>query len=76
MEPLTHWSIVLEDLRIKHSGDLAVTTFRIVGTDTRGPDGEPVPFGQYGTHVWENMPEDGWRLVHEHLTTFDVAKSR
>lgn len=74
MEPLTHWSTKLEDLNIRISGDLAVTTFKLVGTDTRGPDGEHIPFGQYGTHVWENQGEHGWRIVHEHLTSYDAAQ--
>lgn len=75
MEPLTHWSVRLEEVNVDVSGDLAVTTFKLVGTDTRGPDGETIPFGQYGTHVWKKLPGHGWRIVHEHLTSYDVTKN-
>ncbi|MEO1190260.1 MAG: nuclear transport factor 2 family protein [Pseudomonadota bacterium] len=73
MAPMTYWSVRLEDLRVTTSGDLAYSTFRLVGVDTRGPDGEPLPFGQYGTHVWRKGPT-GWRLLHEHLTAYDRSK--
>lgn len=76
MAPLTRWSVAMEDLRISVSGTMAVATFRLVGTDTRGPDGQPVPFGQYGTHVWRDLPGQGWRLVHEHLTAYDTTRDR
>ena len=42
----------------------------------RGPDGKHVPFGQYGTHIWKKYPGLGWRIVHEHLTAYDVAKDQ
>ncbi|MEM6355244.1 MAG: nuclear transport factor 2 family protein [Pseudomonadota bacterium] len=74
MAPMTHWSVRLEALEIHVAGALAYATFRLVGTDTRGPDGAAVPFGQYGTHVWRKLPGHGWRIVHEHLTAYDVAK--
>ena len=78
MEPLEHWSVELHDLAIRVSGDLAFTTFRLDGTDTRGQDGTPITFGQYGTHVWERFPDIGWRIVHEHLTAYDrkVAENK
>jgi len=76
MAPLAHWSVRLEDLEITAGDDLAVTTFRLVGDDTRDAEGRPIPFGQYGTHVWRNLPGHGWRIVHEHLTSFDVEGSR
>lgn len=74
MAPLTHWSVKLQDLNIRISDRLAVTTFKLVGTDTRGPDGESVSFGQYGTHVWQKLPFLGWRIVHEHLTVYDTSR--
>ncbi len=74
MAPMSVWSIKLEDLNIRVHGDMAVKTFRIVGTDTRDQNGAPVPFGQYGTHVWTHSNETGWRIVHEHLTVFDAQK--
>lgn len=70
MKPLTHWSVEMRDLEIFVSGTVATTTFRLVGTDTRGPEGEPIAFGQYGTHIWHKLPEHGWRIVHEHLTAY------
>lgn len=76
MEPMTVWSVRLDELDVQQSGDLAVTTFKLVGTDTRGPDGSPVPFGQYGTHTWRKLPELGWRIVHEHLTTYDIDREQ
>jgi ketosteroid isomerase-like protein len=75
MAPVTQWSVRLDDLNVQASHDLAVTTFKLVGTDTRGADGEAIPFGQYGTHVWKKLPHLGWRIVHEHLTNFDVTRS-
>ncbi len=72
MAPMTKWSVRLDDLKIKLSGDLAITTFKLVGTDTRGPDGSIIPFGQYGTHVWQRLPDYGWRIIHEHLTMFNA----
>ena len=75
MAPMAHWSVRLEALDIRAGVDLAVSTFRIIGTDTRGADGAPVPFGQYGTHVWQKLPGLGWRIVHEHLTAFDTTKA-
>jgi ketosteroid isomerase-like protein len=75
MEPLTHWSVRLDDLKVQVGADLAVTTFKLVGIDTRGPDGETIPFGQYGTHVWKKLPGLNWRIVHEHFTSYDVTKS-
>lgn len=74
MKPMTKWSVRLDDLKVKISGDLAFTTFKLVGVDTRGPDGNAIPFGQYGTHIWQRIPDLGWRIVHEHLTSFDVTK--
>lgn len=74
MAPMTHWSVELEDLQIDVAGDVAVTTFKLVGTDTRGPNGEDIPFGQYSTHVWRRLGDHGWRIVHEHLTSYDRAK--
>lgn len=74
MAPMTHWSVRLEGLEIRAADDMALATFRLVGVDTRGPNREPVPFGQYGTHVWRKLPALGWRIVHEHLTAYDVAK--
>ena len=73
MSPLPVWSVEMRDLTIQVSGDLAYSTFRLVGTDTRAPDGSPCPFGQYGTHVWRKLPNLGWRIVHEHLTAYDVG---
>ncbi len=76
MVPLQTWSVTIGDsLDIQVSGEIAATTFRLVGTDTRGADGNPVPFGQYGTHVWRRLPGLGWRIVHEHLTAFDTQKA-
>lgn len=74
MKPMTKWSVRLDDLKMKISGDLAFTTFKLVGVDTRGPDGKAIPFGQYGTHVWQRVPDLGWRIIHEHLTMYDVTK--
>lgn len=74
MAPMTHWSTRLENLTIDISGDQAVTTFKLVGVDTRGADGDVMPFGQYGTHVWKRIDGVGWRIVHEHLTSYDRAK--
>lgn len=76
VEPLPVWSTETELLTTHISGDLATTTFRIIGTDTKGPDGSDLPFGQYGTHVWKRIPELGWRIVHEHLTIFDTEKNQ
>ncbi|MEM1031073.1 MAG: nuclear transport factor 2 family protein [Myxococcota bacterium] len=70
MAPMTQWNVVLEDLEVRVSGEMAATSFKIRGTDTRGPDGAPVPFLQRGTHVWARSAEHGWRLVHEHLTAY------
>ena len=72
MALMMKWSVRLDDLKIKLSGDMALTTFKLVGTDTRGPDGNIIPFGQYGTHVWQRLPDFGWRIIHEHLTMFKV----
>lgn len=74
MAPMAHWSTRLDGLAIDLAGDRAVTTFKLVGTDTRGPEGEAIPFGQYGTHVWKRIDGIGWRIVHEHLTSYDRAK--
>ncbi|MEM9030180.1 MAG: nuclear transport factor 2 family protein [Pseudomonadota bacterium] len=74
MAPMTYWAVRLDDLDITVSGDFALTTFKLVGTDTRGPDGNQVPFGQYGTHVWRRFEREGWRIVHEHLTAYDRAR--
>lgn len=73
MAPLTQWSVRLANLEIQVQGEIAFSTFRLVGTDTRGPAGKPIPFGQYGTHVWQRIPDLGWRIVHEHLTAYDVS---
>lgn len=74
MEPLQHWSVRLDELNVHVSGDMAFTTFKLVGTDTRGPEGQEIPFGQYGTHVWRKLPQLSWRIVHEHLTIYEVSK--
>lgn len=74
MAPMTHWSVGIENLDICVSGDLAVTTFKLVCKDTRGPGGDDIPFGQYGTHVWQRIENLGWRIVHEHLTSYDRAR--
>lgn len=74
MEPLLNWSVRLDDLNVQISGGIAFTTFKLVGTDTRDPDGQVIPFGQYGTHVWRKLPDLGWRIVHEHLTVYDISK--
>lgn len=76
MEPMTHWSVAMEDLNVIVSGELAVSTFKLVGTDTRGPDGEKTPFGQYGTHVWKHMEGIGWRIIHEHLTSYNAEQEQ
>ncbi|MGF1551886.1 MAG: YybH family protein [Paracoccaceae bacterium] len=73
MAPMTRWSVAIEEREVVASGAMALSTFRLVGLDTRGPDGAAVPFGQYATHVWRELPGHGWRLVHEHLTAYDVA---
>ncbi|MEO1205472.1 MAG: hypothetical protein AAFV45_04005 [Pseudomonadota bacterium] len=41
MAPMTHWAVRLDDLVIDVSGDLAVTPFKLVGTDTQGPKRSP-----------------------------------
>ncbi|MEM7527011.1 MAG: nuclear transport factor 2 family protein [Pseudomonadota bacterium] len=76
MAPMTNWSTKLEAHKVQVVGDMALSTFRLVGTDTRGPNGEQIPFGQYGSHVWRRLPGLGWRIVHEHLTAYDVAKEQ
>ena len=73
MEPLQNWSVEMRDLKVNVSGHLATTTFRLVGTDTRGPDGKPIKFGQYGTQVWRKFPDSVWRMTHEHLTAYDLS---
>ena len=76
MKPLTFWSTKLEQFQVLAVSDtVASTSFRLVGIDTRGPDGLVLPFGQYGTHVWKKDPTLGWRIVHEHLTSFDTSKA-
>lgn len=65
----SYWSIALiEEPVIRVDGDLAVTTlqFQAQGKLKDGTPIEPAP-GQHGTHVWERV-NDGWRIVHEHLT--------
>ena len=73
INPLPVWHVVLKDFTVKVSGNLAFTTFRLVGTDTQGPNGENFPFGQYGTHVWQKADNNKWYIVHEHLTAYDVT---
>lgn len=72
MAPLTVWSVEMKNFHMHQQGDMAYTTFRLVGTDTKGPEGEVIPFGQYGTHIWRKLPVQGWRIVHEHLTAYDI----
>ena len=69
------WSVAIKDVKIHLSSDMAFSTFRLVGTDTRGPDGESIHFGQYGTHVWKKLPETGWRIIHEHLTAYNTENN-
>jgi catechol 2,3-dioxygenase-like lactoylglutathione lyase family enzyme/ketosteroid isomerase-like protein len=76
MVDLPVWSVKLEDLKIQTSSDMAVSTFKLVGTETKLPDGNEVDFGQYGTHVWKKLPDLGWRIVHEHLTLYDASKEK
>ncbi|WP_299682456.1 nuclear transport factor 2 family protein [uncultured Roseobacter sp.] len=68
------WSIApIGKPQIRISGDLAVVTFVFVG---HGPstDGAKVSAAQHGTHVWVREG-DGWRIVHEHLTTDTVESA-
>ena len=76
MEPMTHWAVTMEDFDLVASGELAVSTFKLVGVDTRGPAGEKIAFGQYGTHVWRHIEGLGWRIIHEHLTSYKQGQEQ
>lgn len=66
------WTIDKMDvLRVEVSGDLAWSALNFWGTGTRA-DGSRYEGSQHGTHVWHDVGEGDWRIVHEHLTQIVV----
>lgn len=69
----SEWRIApVETPTVMLSVDLAVVTFVFVGRG-RSLNGENRAAAQHGTHVWRKR-ENGWRIVHEHLTTDEATK--
>lgn len=71
MAPFSHWSIApIGPIKVQAGDDLALVTFSFEadGRDADGNALRPKP-GQHATLVLERTA-DGWRVIREHLSTF------
>ena len=67
-ENMRTWKIGPEgDIKVKVSGELAYSSFVLVGGGTL-KDGSPAKLRQYCTFVWERMNGE-WKMSIEHIST-------